>query len=64
MNMDPGVCTQTTEILTPLCAMAPMLDLTTWWFLVDSLPINPTYLGDSDLNFKWAQKLFHFTCLC
>ena len=68
--LDPGLCKRTTLryclALTPLCAMAPVLDLTTWWFLVDSLPVNAwmTYLSwrfYRDSDFKWARKLFHFT---
>ena len=70
--LDPGLCKRTTLryclSLTPLCAMAPLLDLTTWWFLIDSMPVNGwmTYLSwrfykDSQDDFKWARKLFHFT---
>ena len=68
--VDPGLCKRTTLryclALTPLCALAPMLDLTTWWFLVDSLPVNAwmTYLSwrfYRESDFKWARKLFHFT---
>jgi protoheme IX farnesyltransferase len=70
--VDPGLCKRTTLryclALFPLCAAAPALDITTWWFLVDSLPVNAwmTYLAwrfysDSEEDFKWARKLFQFT---
>ena len=51
-----------------LCTMAPMLDVTTWTFAADSLPVNTylTYLayefykkGDSNSS----RKLFRFTLI-
>ena len=50
----------------PICAAAPVFDVTTWWFAVDSLPVN-CWLGIlawrfyRDSDFKSSRKLFHFT---
>lgn len=52
--------------LIPICTMAPVAGLTTWWFALDSLPLNLwfTYLGwrfYNESDFKSARKLFHFS---
>ena len=68
--LNPGLCKRTSLryslSLIPICALAPVLDITTWWFLVDSLPVNGwlSYLAwrfYRDSDFKSARKLFHFT---
>ena len=68
--LNPGLCKRTalrySLALTPICGLAPLLDITTWWFLLDSLPVNAwlTYLSWQfyrDSDFKSARKLFHFT---
>ncbi|XP_033630722.1 protoheme IX farnesyltransferase, mitochondrial-like [Asterias rubens] len=51
-----------------LCTLAPMLDLTTWAFALDSLPLNLwlTYLGwrfYQRADSKSAKQLFKFTLL-
>ena len=51
-----------------LCTLAPVLDLTTWTFAVDTLPLNlfMTYLGwqfYKKADSKSAKKLFRFTLL-
>ena len=42
--IDPSLCRRSTLrhslALIPLCTLAPLLDVTTWWFAVDSLPLN------------------------
>ena len=50
----------------PLCTLAPVCDVTTWWFALDSLPVNMwlsflawRFYKDSD--FKSARKLFQFS---
>ena len=50
----------------PICTAAPLFDVTTWWFAVDSLPVNCwlsilawRFYRDSD--FKSSRKLFHFS---
>lgn len=52
--------------MVPVCALGPVFDVTTWWFVVDTLPLNGwlTYLAwrfyrESDS--KSARKLFHFS---
>lgn len=52
--------------LIPLCTAAPMFGLTTWWFALDSLPVNLwfSYLAwkfYKDSDFKSARKLFRFS---
>ena len=52
--------------LIPICAAAPLCDLTTWWFALDTLPVNGylTYLSwrfYNDANFRTAKKLFYFS---
>ena len=51
-----------------LCTLAPVLDLTTWTFAIDSLPLNlfMTYLGwrfYKKADSKSAKQLFRFTLL-
>ena len=53
-------------VATPLCLLAPACELTTWWFALDTLPLNGWlgYLGwrfYSEGDFKSARKLFRFT---
>lgn len=50
----------------PLCLLAPVCGLTTWWFVLDSLPINLwlSYLAWQfyrDADFKSSRKLFRFS---
>ena len=51
-----------------LCTLAPILDVTTWAFAVDSLPLNLylTYLGYKfykEGDSKSSRKLFRFTLI-
>ena len=53
-------------IMAPICTLAPMYDVTTWWFVLDTLPVNGwlTYLAwrfYRDSDFRSARKLFHFS---
>ena len=52
--------------MVPICTLAPVCDITTWWFALDTLPLNGwlSYLAwrfyrDSDFNS--ARKLFRFS---
>ena len=67
---NPGLCRRValrySVAMVPICAMAPVCDVTTWWFAVDSLPLNGwliflawRFYWDSD--FKSSRKLFHFS---
>ena len=52
--------------LIPICTAAPLCDLTSWWFAVDSLPVNGYLLFLAwkfyqDANYKTARKLFRFS---
>ena len=52
----------------PLCLLAPVCGLTTWWFALDSLPINLwlSYLAWNfyrDADFKSSRRLFRFSLL-
>ena len=52
--------------LIPICTLAPAAGLTTWWFALDSLPLNVwfSYLGwkfYKDSDFKSSRKLFQFS---
>lgn len=54
--------------MVPICMTAPLCDLTTWWFALDTLPVNAYLIYLSwqfyrDANFKTARKLFRFTLL-
>lgn len=70
--VNPGLCKRValrySVVSTGICLVAPLLDLTTWTFAVDSLPLNLylTYLGwqfyrhgDS----KSSRKLFRFSLI-
>ena len=43
-SLNPTLCRKSmlrhSLALIPLCTVAPMLDVTTWWFALDSLPLN------------------------
>jgi protoheme IX farnesyltransferase len=43
-SVNPSLCRRSTFrhslALIPMCTMAPLLDVTTWWFALDSLPLN------------------------
>lgn len=50
----------------PICTLAPVCDVTTWWFALDTLPVNGwlsflawRFYKDSD--FKSSRKLFQFS---
>ena len=67
---NPGLCRRVALryclALIPICTIAPFCGLTTWWFAVDSAPLNIwfSYLGwrfYHDADFKSAKKLFHFS---
>ena len=67
---DPGLCRRValrySLAMIPICATAPLFDLTTWWFAIDSLPVNIwlsvlAWRFYRDSNFKSSRKLFHFT---
>jgi len=50
----------------PICTLAPVCDITTWWFALDTLPLNGwlSYLAwrfYKDSDFKSARKLFRFS---
>ncbi|XP_041473967.1 protoheme IX farnesyltransferase, mitochondrial-like isoform X2 [Lytechinus variegatus] len=69
---DPGLCRRVALRhcfgLIGLCTLAPVFDLTTWTFALDSLPLNLwlTYLGYKfyrDADSKSARQLFKFTLL-
>jgi len=50
----------------PICTLAPVCDITTWWFALDTLPLNGwlSYLAwrfYRDSDFKSARKLFRFS---
>ena len=50
----------------PICTLGPVLGVTSWWFALDSLPLNAllAYLGWSfyrDADFKSSRRLFHFS---
>ncbi|CAL4183020.1 unnamed protein product, partial [Meganyctiphanes norvegica] len=52
----------------PICILAPVLDLTTWTFAIDSLPVNGylTYLAwkfYQEADSKSSRKLFMFTLI-
>lgn len=67
---DPGLCRRValrySVAMVPICTLAPVFDVTTWWFALDSLPLNAwlcllawRFYRDSD--FKSSRRLFHFT---
>ena len=50
----------------PICTLAPVCDITTWWFALDTLPLNGwlSYLAwrfYRDSDFRSARKLFRFS---
>ena len=54
--------------MTALCSVAPLIDVTTWTFAIDSLPLNLylSYLGwrfYRDGDSKSSRKLFRFTLI-
>lgn len=67
---NPGLCRRValrySVAMIGICTLAPMLDLTTWTFAADSLPLNGylTYLAwrfYQDEDSKSSRKLFMFT---
>ncbi len=67
---NPGLCKRValrySIAMVPICLLAPLFDVTTWWFALDSLPLNIwlsflswRFYRDSD--FKSSRRLFHFT---
>ncbi len=69
---DPALCRRVAlrySIATiPICAMAPLCDLTTWFFVLDSLPVNffLVYLAWNfyrDSDYKSARRLFQYSLL-
>lgn len=69
---DPGLCKRVAlrySLATiPICGLAPVFDLTTWFFAFDSLPVNLwlVYLSwrfYRDSDFKSARKLFQYSLL-
>ncbi len=52
--------------MVPICTLAPMCNLTTWLFALDSLPVNLwlVYLAwkfHQNSDYKSSRKLFHYT---
>ena len=69
---DPELCKRVAlrySIATiPICFLAPYFDLTTWFFALDSLPVNLwiVYLSwrfYRDSDYKSSRKLFHYSLL-
>ena len=68
----PALCRRTTfrycVVMTGLCTLAPIMDVTTWTFAIDSLPLN-LYLGwlgwrfYQDGDSKSSRKLFRFSLI-
>ena len=67
---NPGLCKRValrySIAMTPICALAPAFDVTTWWFVFDSLPVNAwmSYLAwkfYKDSDYKSSRRLFHFS---
>eukprot|EP00118_Oscarella_pearsei_P018025 m.182113 g.182113 ORF g.182113 m.182113 type:complete len:367 (+) comp39285_c0_seq28:51-1151(+) len=69
---DPGLCRRVALrhclALFPICVGAPLLDVTTWWFVVDSIPVN-AWFGLLAWRFyrkadnRSARRLFQFSLL-
>ncbi|XP_034175165.1 cytochrome c oxidase assembly factor 10 isoform X1 [Osmia lignaria lignaria] len=69
---NPKLCRTTalryTAVLTSLCYLAPVLDVTNWWFAIASTPLNAYFLY---LAWKFhkrsdsasSRKLFHFSLI-
>lgn len=53
---DPDLCRKTTlrytVALTGLCYLAPVLDVTNWWFALASTPLNASFLYLGKIIFK------------
>ncbi|XP_033331986.2 cytochrome c oxidase assembly factor 10 [Megalopta genalis] len=69
---DPKLCRKTalryTAILTVLCYLAPMFDVTNWWFAVESTPLNACFLYFARNFYKHSdsgssRKLFRFSLI-
>lgn len=69
---DPNLCRRTTVrytiALMSLCYLAPILDLTHWWFALASTPINATFLYlawkfNNHSDSANSRKLFRFSLL-
>lgn len=69
-SIDPSLCRRSTLrhslALIPLCTLASVLDVTTWWFAVDSLPLNCWLAWKSwqfyrDSDNKSARRVFHLS---
>ncbi|KZC04733.1 Protoheme IX farnesyltransferase, mitochondrial [Dufourea novaeangliae] len=69
---DPNLCRKTalryTGILMGLCYLAPLLDVTNWWFIVGSTPLNAYFLYLARNFYKHSdsgssRKLFHFSLI-
>lgn len=69
---NPGLCRRValrySLAMFPICTLAPALDLTTWTFAIDSIPVNGylTYLAwkfYQDPDSKSSRKLFMFTLI-
>ncbi|KAL5473233.1 hypothetical protein EMCRGX_G027690 [Ephydatia muelleri] len=67
---DPDLCRRValrySLAMVPICVLGPVLGVTSWWFALDSLPLNVwlAYLGWSfyrDADFKSSRRLFHFS---
>ncbi|XP_020291281.1 protoheme IX farnesyltransferase, mitochondrial [Pseudomyrmex gracilis] len=69
---DPGLCRRTTvrytAALTGLCYLAPVLDVTSWWFALTSTPLNVYFLYlawrfNQHSDSANSRKLFRFSLL-
>lgn len=69
---DPGLCRRTalrySVAMVALCTLAPVVDLTTWTFAVDSLPVNAVLVYLSwrfykDADSASARRLFRFSLI-
>lgn len=67
---DPDLCRRValrySLAMAPVCLLGPVLGVTSWWFALDSLPLNAwlAYLGWNfyrDADFKSSRHLFHFS---
>jgi len=57
---NPDLCRRTTvrytAVLMTLCYLAPILDVTHWWFALASMPINASFL--------YLGKIYIYLCVC
>ncbi len=69
---DPALCRRVTlrhsVAQIPLAFLLPVLDVTNWWFFIESLPLNSylTFLAWKfyrDSNNKSSRKLFRFSLI-